>query len=78
MMITITTQDKIIDKAKSKKDGVYRYGGVAYRVRDGKVTHVGNCGEIFECYGYFNVKVHSYKWSINSDEAAQKILKCLK
>lgn len=74
-MITLTTQNKLVEKAKSKKDGAYRYGGVAYRVRNGKVTHVGNCGEIFECHGIFNVKVHDYKWSINSDEAAQKILK---
>ena len=77
MGIKLETQNSIIEKAKTKKDGCYRFRGVAYRVRGGRVTHVGSCGEIYQCHGAFNVPVGKYEWSFNSDEAAQKILKKL-
>lgn len=75
MGIKLETQNAIVEKAKNKKDGCYRFKGVAYRVRDGGVTHVGSSGEILACHGQFNVIVGSYEWSINSDEAAQKLLR---
>lgn len=77
-MISLDTQNAIVIKAKQKKDGCYRFRGVAYRVKGGKVTHVGGHGEIFACFGQFNVRVKDYEWSINSDEVAQKILKTIK
>ena len=69
------TEKLIIDKAKSKKDGCYRLHGIAYRVRNNRVTHFADYGEILErCYG-FNVIIGKYKCSINSDEVGQKLLK---
>ena len=77
MGIKLDTQNMIIEKAKTKKDGCYRFRGVAYRVRNGGVTHVGSGGEILQCYGAFNVVVGKYEYYMNSDEAAQKILKAI-
>ena len=69
------TERLIINKAKSKKDGCYRFQGIAYRVRNNCVTHFADYGEILErCYG-FNVIIGKYKYSINSDEVGQKLLK---
>lgn len=77
-MISLDTQNAIVIKAKQKKDGCYRFRGAAYRVRDGRVTHIGGHGEIFSCFGQFNVKVKDYNLTLNSDEVAQKILKTIK
>ena len=78
-MITIENRNKITERAKNKADGCYRAFCIAYRVRNGGVTHMANCGDIFECHGVFNVKVGEYDSNgINSDELGQKILKKIK
>jgi hypothetical protein len=65
----------IIEKAKSKKDGVYTFRGVGYRVRDNKVTHLSANGSIFErCCG-FNVVIGKYKGFNNE---GVKMLKTIK
>jgi hypothetical protein len=65
----------IIEKAKSKKDGVYTFRGVGYRVRNNKITHFSANGSILErCYG-FNVVIGKYKGFNNE---GIKMLKTIK
>lgn len=74
--LTIENQNLIIEKAKSKKDGVYSFRGVDYRVRNKIVTHFAASGQILErCFG-FNVIVGSYE--IGFGFGAKKILKEIK
>ncbi|HAR37919.1 MAG TPA: hypothetical protein DCS09_04715 [Porphyromonadaceae bacterium] len=56
--LTPENEGIILLKAKSKKDGVYTFHGVSYRVKSGAVTHYAtNTGKVLErCYG-FNVIV---------------------
>lgn len=46
--LTQDNQRTIQEKAKSKKDGIYTFRGVAYRVINGNVTHYANYGEIIQ------------------------------
>lgn len=71
----LVTQNKIIEKAKAKKNGCYRYGGVAYRVVGGRVTHYADRGDILETAYGFNCVVGSYDYSMAPDEVGQKLLK---
>ena len=51
--LTIENEKYIINKPSSKKDGVYQARGVAYRVRNGKVTHYASGGKVIEiAYGF--------------------------
>lgn len=52
--------NKIIDKAKIKKDGVYKFRGVGYRVRNGRVTHFSCSGNLYAFSFGFLVKAGSY------------------
>ena len=45
----------------SKKDGVYTFRGIHYRLKDGRVTHYCVGGEILENFGYFNTQVGKYE-----------------
>lgn len=69
--LTQENQCLIQEKAKSKKDGVYMFRGVAYKVKNNQVTHYAHLGEIIQsCYG-FNVQVGNYSYySSDSSKAA--------
>jgi hypothetical protein len=69
--LTIENNTLILDKAKTKKDGCYKFRGVAYRVRGGRVTHFANNGQILENYMGFNVIVG--ECSVFSDEAHKQL-----
>lgn len=59
--LNIHNETLIIEKAKSKKDGVYTFRGVGYRIRNNKITHLSANGSILErCYE-FNVVIGKYK-----------------
>ena len=59
--LTYENEKLLLDKAKSKKDGVYTFRGVGYRVRNGHITHFSTDGKILErAYG-FNCIVGSYQ-----------------
>ena len=58
--LTIENCNLAIDKAKTKKNGVYTMRGFLYRVKEHKVTHYAYAYEILECFGHFNCKVGSY------------------
>ena len=69
--LTIENNNLILDKAKAKKDGCYNFRGVAYRVRNCKVTHLADRGQILEnCMG-FNVIVG--ECSVFSDDARRQL-----
>lgn len=53
--LTMDNQNFINQKAATKKDGCYAIRGVAYRVRNGRVTHFAADGEIITQHGHFNV-----------------------
>ena len=72
--LTIENEQLIIDKAKEKSDGCYRFRGVAYRVRNRAVSHFAVKGEILERAFGFNVIVGVCS---ASDEQAQKELKTI-
>lgn len=66
----------IHEKAKTKANGCYRIRGIAYRVRDGRVTHFAYRGEIIEPHGVFHVAIGRYDVPQYraSDEVGQKFL----
>jgi hypothetical protein len=73
--LNMINQNLIVEKARTKKDGVYRFRGIVYRVKNNKVTHVSDADVILECYGHFNVQVAR----VPSDERVQDYMKrCIK
>jgi hypothetical protein len=70
--LNIINQNAIIDKAATKKDGIYSFRGVVYRVVGGKVTHYASGGKVVQGFGHFNVDVGSYD---GYESAARKLLK---
>ena len=64
----------ISDKANEKKNGVYRFRGVAYRVQNKRVTHIAHGGKVLECCGYFNVEIGIYD---GYEDSAVKILRSI-
>lgn len=72
--LTQENMDLISAKAKEKQNGVYRFRGVVYRVRENRVTHVAHNGQILERCGHFNVQIGAYERY--QDEAA-KIMRAL-
>jgi len=74
--LTITNQNAINEKAKTKKDGCYTFRGVAYRVRSGAVTHFSVGGEVLQQFGAFNTVVA--RLERYSQEAALKFLRTIK
>lgn len=73
--LTIVNQNAIINKAKTKNNGVYTLRGIEYRVIDGRVTHYACLGKILEAAGHFNVECGNYDGYADS---ARKILKGIK
>jgi hypothetical protein len=71
--LTMDNQQAIIDKAKSKKDGVYKFRGVAYRVVNNHARFfASNCEVIEMCYG-FNAIIGSYEHSLDSINAVKAL-----
>lgn len=73
--LTIENQNLIIDKAKEKKDGVYSFRGVDYRVKDGKVLCFASNGKIIQSFGNFNVEIGNYRYNYDN---IKKILMLMK
>ena len=72
---TIENINLLHDKAKTKRDGVYLFRGLAYRVKDKRFTHYAYNGEILERAGSFNVELGQYS---GSSDDAKKALKRLR
>ncbi|HET8688469.1 MAG TPA: hypothetical protein VFM18_17800 [Methanosarcina sp.] len=75
--LNIVNQNAVIDKAKTKADGIYTFRGVMYRVRNKKVTHFACCrsGDICQGFGHFNVVVGKVETGIGWADRARKMLK---
>jgi len=74
--LTMDNQSSIIEKAKTKKDGVYKFRGVAYRVVNNHARFfASNCEVIEMCYG-FNAIIGRYERDINQENAV-KVLKSI-
>ena len=73
--LTVENERLILEKAITKKDGTYRFRGVAYRVHQGNVTHFAANGKILQRAFGFNVIVGECG---TLSEYAQKDLKNLK
>jgi hypothetical protein len=66
-------RNKLIEKAKTKPDGVYSLGPVLYRVNNNTLTHYAEDGQILEVYGHFNVIVGKYEFR----DDAKRMLKSI-
>lgn len=74
---TQENQKLILEKAKTKRDGVFAFRGVSYRVCDKQVTHFAHSGKILNyCHG-FNVEVGRYEHrsSISANMALKTLIK---
>jgi hypothetical protein len=77
MSIKLEIAALITEKSKTKKDGVYRFRGVEYRVKNGCATHYAIGGEILEkVYGFVCV-VGNYDWEYGTSKGT-KMLKSIK
>ena len=72
--MTLENMALIDGKARKGGDGVYRFRGITYRVRNNRITHVAYGGKVFERCGYFNVEIGQYK--VNYEDA-RKLLRTL-
>ncbi|AUR86353.1 hypothetical protein NVP1084O_146 [Vibrio phage 1.084.O._10N.261.49.F5] len=50
---TIENVNKVIEKAKTKNDGVFTYRGLIYKVKGNRVRHLAAYGSLYELsYGF--------------------------
>jgi hypothetical protein len=78
-VLTIENQKAINERAKSRKDGVYEFRGIVFRVRDHHATHFATQGQVLEQYGHFNAMVGKYdSTKYDHREVAKKLLKTIK
>lgn len=61
--------NKMIAKARTKKDGVFSLGGYSYRVKNKKVSHFVEYGQIFALQGNFVISLGEFKSSREATSA---------
>ena len=66
----ITVRNELVERAKTRKDGVYKYKGYYWVCKNHGLVAYGDQGDIYSCYGSFTIR-HS---SVNSWEQ-KKVLK---
>lgn len=71
----VNIANEIIEKAKSKKDGVYSYKGSKYIVVGGKFKAYCSYKEVFEKAGGFFVKIGTIDEIYNRDKELKRLLK---
>ena len=78
-VLNIENQKAINERAKSRKDGVYEFRGIVFRVHEFRATHFAVRGEILEQYGHFNALVGSYdNRRYDARDTVKKLLKSIK
>ena len=71
--LTMDNQQAIMDKAKTKNDGVYKFRGVAYRVINNHAVYFAADEQVLQmCYG-FNVVIGRYEYSLDSINAVKAL-----
>jgi len=74
MKIEITNQ--IIEKAKTKKDGVYSFKGFKYAVKDNNfVLFADYFGNLYQRAGNFNASLGKVKEKYNKTKELKRLLK---
>jgi hypothetical protein len=76
-VLNIENQNLIVSKAKLKKDGIYGFRGIIYRVKNNSVTHFCAEGKIVQPSGYFNCDVGNYEDGVCGESNARKLMKSL-
>ena len=69
--LNIENQNLIITKSKTKKDGIYTFRGVIYRVYTNTAILFAYNGEILQNYGGFNCVVGRY----DTKDEARKLMR---
>ena len=72
--LTSENMELIDEKAHVRKDGVYTFRGVYYRVIDRSVTHYAVHGDVFKRIGTFITQSGSYDWP---KETGRDVLKSI-
>jgi hypothetical protein len=67
-----------IEKAKSKKDGIFSFRGVLYLVRSEKIRGYAFGGEVFQALGHFTTVVGKYKDVWGGEKEAKALLSQIK
>ena len=49
--------NKLVDRARTKKDGVWSYQNVVYAVKNGNIGYYAEGGKIFQVQGMFSVEI---------------------
>lgn len=74
--MTVEETNILIEKAKTRKDGVYQYNGNFWAVKNNCfVAFVSPYGECFQCLGSFNVKIGECKESYLRKDKLKELLK---
>lgn len=67
-----------IEKAKTKKDGLYCFNGLYYLVKNNKITHYAAYVNIYQAVGVFLAQINLYDHcsdsSLNKKRIKQKII----
>lgn len=76
--MTVTDTNTLIEKAKSRNDGVYSYKGYYWAAKNNRfVAFVSHYGECFQVFGSFNVKIGECKESYLRKQKLKEHLKVM-
>jgi len=73
--MTIETQNKLVEKSKTKKDGVYTFGGYYYAVKEGGLVAFSDYDTCYACYGSFNTPIGKLSFPSKGKQALKDWLK---
>lgn len=73
--LTLDNQNLILEKAKTKKNGIYKFRGVVYKVEQSRVTHFCTSTEVIRFEYGFNIVIKKLVYNYDWETAAKKILK---
>jgi hypothetical protein len=59
----MSLRQKLAEKAKTKKDGVFTSNGSFYRVKSGKLTHYSQGNQIIQAFAMFDLVIGQFAWS---------------
>lgn len=79
MSMKVDFFNSLIDKAKTKADGVYSKQGWKYFVKNGNIGYVGNWFDgIYQVYSAFHISIWSRDYSKDSYEAKKEFNNMIK
>lgn len=73
--MSIDDNNKLVDRAKTRKNGVYKYGWYYYAVKNGKmVAFVDFYGDMYACDPSFNSHIRKVDRSNRKQELLQWLM----